>query len=34
MFLIPSLNLGGAERVTVNLANQFSKKNIKYMLLA
>ena len=33
MFLIPSLNLGGAERVTVNLANQFSK-NIKYMLLA
>ena len=34
MFLIPSLNLGGAERVTVNLANQFSKKKYKVYVIS
>lgn len=34
MFLIPSLNLGGAERVTVNLANQFSKKKYEVYVIS
>ena len=33
MFLIPSLNLGGAERITVNLANEFSKMNYKVFVI-
>ena len=33
MFLIPSLNLGGAERITVNLANEFSKMNYEVFVI-
>ena len=33
MFLIPSLNLGGAERNTVNLANEFSKMNYEVFVI-
>ena len=33
IFLIPSLNLGGAERITVNLANEFSKMNYEVFVV-